>query len=95
MKIEDVTYYICQYCGEKFTTKKECKEHEANEMNITIEEYEELETLEEAERETSSALASASNQELRDAQDKAIHDVIEFRKEHHLDEDGELTHIWR
>ena len=93
MKIRHVTYYICQFCGEKFTSEEECKQHEANEMNLTIEEYKELEELEKKEMETSGALAVSSNQELRDNQDKAISDVIAFRKKHHLKEDENLKHI--
>lgn len=93
MKIKHVTYYICQFCEEKFTSEEECKRHEAVEMNLTIEEYKELEELEKKEKETSGALAVSSNQELRDNQDKAIHDVIAFRKKHHLKEDENLKHI--
>lgn len=93
MKIRHITYYICQFCGEKFTSEEECKQHEANEMNLTIEEYKELEELEKKEIETSRALAVSSNQELRDNQDKAIRDVTAFRKKHNLGEDEILIHI--
>ena len=93
MKIKNVTYYICQFCGKRFTSEEECKQHEANEMNLTIEEYKKLEELEKKEIEISRALAVSSNQELRNNQDKAIHDVIAFRKKHHLKEDENLKHI--
>lgn len=93
MKIKPVTYYICQFCGKKFTSESKCKEHEAKELGLTLEEYKTLEQLEKEEKETSWALANASNQELREAQDKAINAVIAFREEHHLEEAENLKHI--
>ena len=85
MKIKHITYYVCQFCGEKFTTEDECKLHEGKEMKLTVEEYEQLLALEKAEREASSYMSVCNNDKTRNAYDKAANAVIAFREKHNLE----------
>lgn len=85
MKIKHITYYVCQFCGEKFITENECKLHEAKEMKLTIEEYEHLLALEKAEREASSYMGICNNSKTRNAYEKASKAVIAFREKHNLE----------
>jgi len=85
MKIQHVTYYVCQFCGKKFATEKECKMHEAKEMNLDMLEYEWLLSLEQAEREAASSMAICNNEKTRKEHKKFSDLVLAFRLKHDLE----------
>jgi hypothetical protein len=92
MKVKHYTKYICQFCGKDFDNEKECKEHEAHEMGLSMEEYKTLEQLEYNEKRAYMTLSGTNNDSTREKADFATQSVIEFRKEHHLEESGNLLH---
>lgn len=89
MKIKQVTYYICQFCNEKFTSEKECRQHEAEEMGLSVEDYAHLEMLEKKEKYASHNVLYSNNDNTRAKRDKTTEAVIAFRKKHNLS----LIHI--
>lgn len=92
MKVKHYTKYICQICGKEFDNEKECGKHEAHEMGLTIEEYKTLEQLEYNEKRAYGTLPIANNDETRAKADFATRAVVEFRREHNLEESDNLLH---
>jgi len=88
------TVYICQVCKKEFATELECKKHEAEEMGLTLTEYEELEYLERRERELAiESEGCAREDNLRILYEKVMSKIVAFRNKHNLDTDGFLNHI--
>lgn len=73
-----------------FLNKSEAIEHEAKLFGLTVDEYHTLEKLEQIVRDCSFAISYSKNEETEKAFDKAINDVIVFRKAHNLDETDNL-----
>jgi hypothetical protein len=69
---------------EVFFNETEAIEHEAKLMGLTLDEYRELENLEQVEKDCSLACSCTRSEETEQAFTIAINNVVAFRKEHNL-----------
>ena len=80
--MKQYTVYVCETCGYESKNANEVMQHEADHLGLTVKEMEQYRALKSFANYMGSVVSHTKNEATDKAFDDAIHNLLDFEKEH-------------